>query len=120
MTDIVVWHRADLRTVDNAALARATADGDRAVPVFVSDPAYYGDDSLSCDARLRCLHDCLDDLDEQYRSLGSSLAVLHGDARGRYSALADPRVRRCCSFSNRGRDRTDDDESGGQASLSDF
>ncbi|MBX0324655.1 deoxyribodipyrimidine photo-lyase [Halomicroarcula sp. F13] len=86
MSDVVVWHRADLRTVDNAALAAAT-DADRIAPVFVVDPGYYGPDGLACDARLRFLHECLTDLRQQYRSLGSDLALLHGDPRERLSDL---------------------------------
>jgi deoxyribodipyrimidine photo-lyase len=49
-------------------------------------------------------------------------------ARDRYASLADrarealsdPEIRRRCSFSNRGRDRTDDGDDGGQATLSEF
>jgi len=89
VTNIVVWHRADLRTVDNAALAAAAADADRIAPVFVHDPAYYGDDALACDARLRLLHECLADLREQYRALGSDLALLAGEPRERIRALLD-------------------------------
>ena len=86
MTVIVVWHRADLRTVDNAALA-AAADAGRVAPVFVVDPAYYGDDGLACDARLNFLHESLADLRRQYRDLGSDLALLSGDPRDRISDL---------------------------------
>jgi len=87
VTDIVVWHRADLRTVDNAALAAATSEGDRVAPVFVVDPTYYGEDGLACDARLRFLHECLADLSRQYRALGSERALLSGDPRERITAL---------------------------------
>jgi deoxyribodipyrimidine photo-lyase len=86
VTATVVWHRADLRTVDNAALA-AASEGDRIAPVFVVDPAYYGDAGLACDARLRFLHECLADLREQYRAVGSDLALLSGDPRERIPEL---------------------------------
>ncbi|WP_262178623.1 FAD-binding domain-containing protein [Haloarcula laminariae] len=89
MTDIVVWHRADLRTVDNAALTAAAADADRVAPVFVVDPSYYGDDGLACDARLRFCHESLRDLRRQYRDLGSDLKLLSGDPRERLSELLD-------------------------------
>jgi deoxyribodipyrimidine photo-lyase len=89
VTTILVWHRADLRTADNRALAAACEDGDRVAPAFVVDPRYYGPDGLACDARLRFLHDCLDDLDRQYRDRGSSLALLQGNPRERLRRLLD-------------------------------
>jgi deoxyribodipyrimidine photo-lyase len=92
VTDLVVWHRSDLRVPDNAALA-AAADAagpdDRVLPVFVFDPHYYGSDGLACDARLRFMHQCLGDLRGQYRERDSDLALLHGDPRERLPALVD-------------------------------
>lgn len=108
MTDIVVWHRADLRTVDNAALAAAADDADRVAPVFVVDPAYYGDNGLACDARLQFLHESLDDLRRQYRDLGSELALLSGAPRDRLSDLLDDGWTVYCSrdvTARRGRER---------------
>jgi deoxyribodipyrimidine photo-lyase len=92
VTTVAVWHRADLRTADSAALAaaaEAVADGDadRVAPVFVFDPRYYGPDSLACDARLRFMHECLLDLARQYDDLGTGLALLHGDPRERLRSL---------------------------------
>jgi deoxyribodipyrimidine photo-lyase len=90
MQTVLVWHRADLRTADNAALAAAVADDDtRPVPAFVFDPAYYGEDALACDARRRFLHESLRDLRRQYRDLGSDLTLLHGDPRERLRDLLD-------------------------------
>jgi len=90
MGDVLVWHRADLRTVDNAALsAAANAENVRPVPAFVFDPRYYGDDALSCDARREFLHESLADLRWQYRDLGSDLALLHGDPETRLRALLE-------------------------------
>lgn len=90
MTRVLVWHRADLRTTDNAALAAAAADADaRPVPAFVFDPRYYRPDALACDARREFLHESLADLRRQYRSLGSNLALLEGDPRERLRTLLD-------------------------------
>jgi len=82
----VVWHREDLRIADNPALAAAagaTDDGDddpTVLPLFVFDPAFYGDRGTACDARIAFLHDCLRDLDRQYRDVGASgLTFAHGD-----------------------------------------
>ncbi|WP_267642690.1 FAD-binding domain-containing protein [Haloarchaeobius amylolyticus] len=83
---VVVWHRADLRVADNPALAAAADEGDP-VPVFCIDPQYFGDRGLACDDRLLFLLAALSDLDEQYRELGSSLTLLHGDAVDRLTRL---------------------------------
>jgi deoxyribodipyrimidine photo-lyase len=92
VTTIAVWHRADLRTADNAALAAAAADADRVAPVFVFDPRYYREDGLACDARLRFMHECLADLRRQYEAIGSELALLHGDPREQFRAVLDGSV----------------------------
>ena len=78
----VVWHREDLRIADNPALATAaSADDDPVVlPLFVFDPAFYGDRGLACDARIAFLHDSLRDLDRQYRDVDApGLTYAHGD-----------------------------------------
>ena len=94
----VVWHREDLRVADNPALAAAVAaetkagpaDGDGAVerdgsdarilPLFVFDPAFYGDRGMACDGRIEFLHDSLRDLHRQYRDVGApGVTYAHGD-----------------------------------------
>ena len=95
VTTVAVWHRADLRTADNAALAAASeGEAEAVVPVFVVDPRYYGDRGLACDARLRFLHECLLDLGRQYEDLGADLLLLEGDPRERLGALVDGPVER--------------------------
>jgi len=88
VSDIVVWHRADLRSVDNPALAAAAEDGNPA-PVFVFDPQFYSPDKLACDARIRFVHESLCDLRRQYRDRGGDLALLHGDPREIIPSLTD-------------------------------
>ncbi|SDF52121.1 deoxyribodipyrimidine photo-lyase [Halorubrum xinjiangense] len=76
----VVWHRDDLRIGDNPGLAAAAAETDRVLPLFVFDPAFYGERGMACDARIEFLHDCLRDLDRQYRDVGGAgLTYAHGD-----------------------------------------
>jgi len=96
VTTIAVWHRADLRTADNAALTAAAdavagkdTDADAVAPLFIFDPRYYGDSGLACDARLRFMHECLLDLQRQYENMGSSLALLRGDPRERLRDLLE-------------------------------
>jgi deoxyribodipyrimidine photo-lyase len=74
---VAVWHRDDLRVRDNAALAAAADDGHPA-PLFVVDPTFYRS-GMAADARLRFLHESLTGLDDRYASLGSGLALRHGD-----------------------------------------
>jgi len=76
----VVWHRADLRIADNPAVTAAAAESDRLLPFFVFDPGFYTGRRAACDARIEFLHDCLRDLDRQYRDVGGAgLTYAHGD-----------------------------------------
>jgi len=62
-------------------------------PLFVFDPAFYGDRGTACDARIEFLHDCLRDLDRQYPDVGApGLTYAHGDSidvLGRFVDAAD-------------------------------
>ena len=71
----IVWHRRDLRTHDNRALAEA---GSSAQPVFVFDPECLEND-LVTDARVKFVLESLKDLNRQYVERGSNLALLHGN-----------------------------------------
>jgi deoxyribodipyrimidine photo-lyase len=83
VTGTVVWHREHLRIADQPAVAAAAARSDRILPLFVFDPAFYTDRGLACDSRIDFLHDCLSDLDRQYRECGpedtGGLTLAHGD-----------------------------------------
>ena len=135
---IVFWHRDGLRTADHPALAAGLERGDALVPLFVFDPAFY-EDGLACDSRLGFLHDCLADLDAQYRARTDGRAGLtcaHGDPvavltrfadagwdilaaaspTGRYGKRRDERARKQCAVTFisgdglvRGTDRTRED-----------
>ncbi len=79
-TGAVVWHREHLRAADHPAVAAAADRADVLVPLFVFDPAFYGGDGLACDSRVRFMHDCLADLDDQYAAAGNGgLTLVHGD-----------------------------------------
>jgi deoxyribodipyrimidine photo-lyase len=87
LTDpVVVWHRDDLRLADNPALEAAAEAGDP-VPVFVFDPAFYGEHALACDARIEFLFECLAGLRERYRDRGGDLRFLTGSPLDRLDAL---------------------------------
>src|SRR3954451_22510483 len=74
MTTAIVWFRRDLRVHDHPALARAAAEYDRVIPLFVLDPALAG---LS-DARTAFMHACLHALDGELRERGAGLVVREG------------------------------------------
>jgi deoxyribodipyrimidine photo-lyase len=75
----VLWHRRNLRLPDNRAVEVATESFGAVCPLFVFDPAFYGESGLACDARLRFLHECLADLEDAYADAGSELVLAHGN-----------------------------------------
>jgi deoxyribodipyrimidine photo-lyase len=92
MTRGIVLHHRHLRQVDHAALAEAATNHETVVPVFVFDPHFYQGDSLACNARIRFMHECLDELDislfhgnpaEVVSSLDGDVYTIH-TATGRY------------------------------------
>jgi deoxyribodipyrimidine photo-lyase len=88
----VVWHREHLRVRDQPAVAAAADEADVVVPLFVFDPAFYGDDGLACDGRVRFLHECLFDLDDRYDTASAGrggLTYAHGDPLAVLSAFVD-------------------------------
>ena len=70
----IIWHRRDLRTSDNRALAEAPDPA----PVYIFDPEWLENDLVS-DARIEFVFESLKDLNRQYVEKGSHLVLLHGD-----------------------------------------
>jgi len=81
----VVFHRNDLRAVDNRALEEA---GGEAFPVFIFDPEWLENELVS-DQRVGFILECLEDLNRQYLNRGSYLTLLHGDPEDKLSELSD-------------------------------
>jgi len=71
----IVWHRRDLRTRDNKALAEA---GTQAQPLFIFDPDWLNHELVS-DHRIEFVLESLKDLNRQYMEKGSRLALMHGN-----------------------------------------
>lgn len=73
----VFWFRRDLRLNDNCGLYHALTSGKKVLPIFIFD-----DDILSKlpsnDSRVTFLHQELENINEQLKKVGSSLAVFHG------------------------------------------
>ena len=78
----LVWQCRHLRTADHPAIEYATERYGTILPIFIIDPAFYGEDGLACDARIRFMCESLADLADQYESLGGGLTMLHGDPVG--------------------------------------
>jgi deoxyribodipyrimidine photo-lyase len=83
---ILVWHRADLRTHDHPALAKAAAQG-QVIPCFILDPSllsapYTGNN------RIAWLYACLHALSASYQALSSSLVLRAGTPENELLRLA--------------------------------
>ncbi len=74
----VVLFTRDLRVHDNPALARASREAERIVPLFVLDEELLG----ASERRARLLVASLHDLDRSLRRLGAGLVVRRGDVVG--------------------------------------
>ena len=73
----IVWFKRDLRISDHAPLYNAARDGAAVLPLFVVEPDYW---QLPTSSRRQwCfVHDCLNELDADLRSLGQGLIIRIG------------------------------------------
>lgn len=58
----IVLHHKHLRQTDHAAIAKAAANHDTVVPIFVFDPNFYQGGQAACDSRIRFMHESLKDI----------------------------------------------------------
>lgn len=72
------WFRHGLRLHDNPALLEAVCSYENFYPIFIFDGHVAGT-SICGFNRWRFLHDCLKDLDEQFRQCGGMLYCFTGD-----------------------------------------
>jgi len=79
MKTIIVWFRNDLRVHDHPALAAATKDGDRVVPVFILNDHLLAGRSAGAN-RNRFLLESLQDLKKSLQDKGGDLVVRRGAA----------------------------------------
>ncbi|MFN5515829.1 MAG: FAD-binding domain-containing protein [Cyanobacteriota bacterium] len=75
---ILLWHRRDLRLTDHLALAQALAKSSHLVGLFCLDPQILTAPDIA-PSRVDYLLGCLQDLENQYRQLGSQLLLLQGN-----------------------------------------
>ena len=88
MKNIIVWHRRDLRVEDNKALTEASKKG-YALPVFVIDPFFFRENKETNPDRILFMLESLQDLDNQYKKLGSSLSILFGDSIEKLRSISE-------------------------------
>jgi len=86
MRSAIVLFTRDLRVHDNAALSAASQQAERILPLFVLDDAVLR--RFGAPSRVAFLLDALRDLDESFRSRGSSLVVRRGDTVAEVMRLA--------------------------------
>ncbi|KAH7428406.1 hypothetical protein KP509_09G000300 [Ceratopteris richardii] len=79
----IVWFRSDLRCHDNEALSTASKESLSILPVYVFDPREFGKSCSGFDKtgphRARFLLQCVSDLREKVKELGSDLVVRIGN-----------------------------------------
>ena len=73
----LVWHRTELRTHDNPALAAAAASGEPVLPLVIVDPIIF-DRPTTTPRRQAWFLENVRALRESYRALGSDLIVREG------------------------------------------
>lgn len=81
------WFRRDLRLQDNAGLYHALNGSDSVACLFIFDSTILSELG-KYDTRVDFLWNCLNNLKEELRSLGSDLIVVHGDPKDLIPSLA--------------------------------
>lgn len=81
------WFRRDMRLVDNAGLYHALRAGLPVLPVFIFDKNILDELEDKKDARVQFIHQRLEWLKEELRSMGSDLLVCHGKPEKEWAKL---------------------------------
>jgi len=74
----IVWHRRDLRIDDHPALFEAAQLGGAVVGIFIFDPAILKSPETG-GGKVDFMLNCLSELRNNYRALGSELLFFHGE-----------------------------------------
>ncbi|MEM6801370.1 MAG: deoxyribodipyrimidine photo-lyase [Bacteroidota bacterium] len=80
------WFRRDLRLDDNVGLFHALSSGKKVLPIFIFDPEIL-DELPQKDGRVEFIHDCLHDIQQKLRELGSSLLVKYGPVEESWKSI---------------------------------
>jgi deoxyribodipyrimidine photo-lyase len=73
------WFRRDLRLQDNAGLFQALKENKNVLPLFIFDSIILDRLEDKGDSRVSFIHQALTVIKQELESLGSTLAVLHGN-----------------------------------------
>ena len=73
----IFWFRRDLRLDDNTGLFHALNSGEEVLPIFIFDDSILSQLEKD-DARVTFIHQQLEIIQNQLKSIGKSLAVFHG------------------------------------------
>lgn len=82
----IFWFRRDLRLDDNAGLFHALNSGEEVLPIFIFDDSILSQLEKD-DARVTFIHQQLEIIQNQLKSIGKSLAVFHGKPLDVYQKL---------------------------------
>jgi deoxyribodipyrimidine photo-lyase len=89
MSDLIIfWHRRDLRISDNIGLAAARQKSSKIVGVFCLDPNLLESNDVA-PARVSYMIGCLQELQESYQRLGSTLLIIKGEPNRVIPSLAE-------------------------------
>ncbi|MHB0753923.1 cryptochrome/photolyase family protein [Polaribacter sp. M15] len=84
----IFWFRRDLRLNDNCGLFNALTSGKKVLPIFIFDDTILSK-LPSDDSRVTFIHQELENINNQLKKIGSSLAVFHGKPIDIYKDLSE-------------------------------
>jgi deoxyribodipyrimidine photo-lyase len=73
----IIWFRRDLRLVDNAALYYALKESSNVLPIFIFDRNILDELEDRTDKRLQFIHNTLQEMQQQFVELNSSLEIFY-------------------------------------------
>ncbi|MGB6151141.1 MAG: DASH family cryptochrome [Pricia sp.] len=83
MNNVILWFKNDLRLTDNETLVKATAKGNKILPVYIFDPKLYQSLDLKFPktdlVRFEFILQCVKDLKTNLAKIGGNLMILVGE-----------------------------------------
>ena len=85
----IFWFRRDLRLEDNAGLFHAVKEGSPLIPIFIFDELILTELEDPRDKRVNFIYDAIQNLQKQFKELGSSIMVIYGKPVEEISKLTE-------------------------------